>query len=323
VDHLRRGRLHRLADRLRPAAAALGQEVFGNGIVRDVADRLGKAVPLVREQDVGAARAPQIPANGLELLDSSNRTMIHPNRTLQHARSRRELLNLKVVRKRGWQLEEQGKALQLVNWITDRAINGVPTLVGSEALAIEYLQDPNYADNDARVASLINWESAKNFSSGFAAGLGGFTTAAVTIPASMTATWVLQARMAGTIARIYGHDLAEDRVRSFVILSLLGDKVKDSLKQVGIQVTTKVSANLVRQIPNHMILQLNRAVGFRLLTKAGTTGAVNLTKLIPVIGGLVGGSFDLFTCRTVGGLAQDLFRPLASEPQTELQPAPG
>jgi uncharacterized protein (DUF697 family) len=219
-------------------------------------------------------------------------------------------------------LEEQSKALQLVNWITDRAIAGVPGLTGSQALATEYLNDQSYASDDERIASLIRWESSKSFSGGFLSGVGGLITLPVALPAGLTAAWILQARMAGAIAHILGHDLKEDRVRSFVLLSLLGDAIKEPLKQVGVKVSTKVGENLVRQIPSHLIVSLNQAIGFRLITKAGTRGAINLTKVVPVLGGVVGGAADLYACRTVGRIAQSIFKQEPQHSTVASQPGP-
>ncbi len=54
----------------------------------------------------------------------------------------------------------------------------------------------------------------------------------------------------------------------------------------------------------------NKAVGFRLVTKAGTTGLVNLTKAVPVVGGFVGGTFDYVAVCAVGRYA-DRNLPLA------------
>ena len=51
----------------------------------------------------------------------------------------------------------------------------------------------------------------------------------------------------------------------------------------------------------------NRTVGFRLLTKFGTKGAINLSKAIPVIGGLIGGGLDAYSTKVIGNKAKDLF----------------
>lgn len=45
----------------------------------------------------------------------------------------------------------------------------------------------------------------------------------------------------------------------------------------------------------------------RLITKAGTTGIVNLGKAIPVAGGIVGGSIDFVTTKAIAAKAKKIF----------------
>jgi len=42
----------------------------------------------------------------------------------------------------------------------------------------------------------------------------------------------------------------------------------------------------MKQIPRELLYNINRAVGFRLVTKAGTTGIINIVRVVPGIGGL-------------------------------------
>jgi uncharacterized protein (DUF697 family) len=123
----------------------------------------------------------------------------------------------------------------------------------------------------------------------------------------------VQARLAAAIARIYGHDVREDRVRTLVLLSLAGDAAKEVLKNVGVQIAGKVSEQILHQIPGRLLIDINRLVGFRLLTKAGATGVVNFSKFIPVVGGVVSASFDAYACRKVGHVARSIFRPAGEE----------
>jgi hypothetical protein len=71
-------------------------------------------------------------------------------------------------------------------------------------------------------------------------------------------------------------------------------------------VGTKVSANLLAEVSGRVLININKAVGFRLITKAGTRGVVNLNKLIPSVGGLVSGGLNGLSTRQVG-LAADRF----------------
>ena len=202
----------------------------------------------------------------------------------------------------------EGQAVKLVKWIIDKAVDGVPPLSSAEELAQEYLIDTSYPDNQSRTDSLINWETAKNFTSGFITGMGGIITLPVSVPSALGASWLIQARMSGAIAVVYGHELQEDRVRTLVLLTLLGDAGKEVLKQAGIKVGEKITQKVINKIPGKVLIEINKKVGFRLLTKAGEKGVLNLAKAIPIAGGVVGGTFDAVTCRSVGYAAQRIFR---------------
>jgi uncharacterized protein (DUF697 family) len=202
---------------------------------------------------------------------------------------------------------DESKAFQLVKWLTDKAIEGVKPLSSAEALATEYLIDQSFPDNEERIESLINWETSKNFTSGFITGLGGLITLPISVPASFGASWVIQARMAAAIAKIAGFDIQSDRVRTFVVACLVGDALKDIVKNAGIQIGKGASKSLINKIPGRVLIEINKKVGFRLITKAGSKGAINLMKGVPVVGGFVGGVFDATACRIVGKNAKRLF----------------
>lgn len=204
---------------------------------------------------------------------------------------------------------QEKRAVDLVQWIADRSITGVGPLKSADALAAEYLQDESYADNAARVRALIRWECTKNFSTGFITSLGGIGTLPAAIPASLGASWVVQARLAAAIAMIHGHDLSEDRVRTLVVLSLIGNAAKDELKQVGVRVGNQMASNAIRHLSSSLIKEINHIVGFRLISRTSQQGVVRLAKFVPIAGGVVGGAFDGVACRTVGRVADSMFAP--------------
>ena len=197
--------------------------------------------------------------------------------------------------------------MQVATWLTNTAVNGIGPLSSSAKLAEEYKIDSSYQDDDERVDSLINWEMAKNFATGFLTGLGGFVTLPVTLPAGIGAAWAVQARMVGAIASIYGHSVEEERVKTGILLCLVGGEAVDILKNVGVKVGEKVTGNLVKKIPGKVIIEINKKVGFRLLTKSGEKGLINLSKIVPLIGGPISGGFDAASCRIVGKTAKKMF----------------
>jgi EcsC protein family len=203
--------------------------------------------------------------------------------------------------------DETGKALRLVNWITDHAINGFGALCSAAELADQYRNNPKYRSDIERIDALIKWETSKNFTSGFVTGFGGIAVMPVTIPAAFGASWVIQARMAAAIASLSGHDITCDQVRTFVIISLAGDAAKDAVKAAGIAVGQGFTKAAIGKISGRTLIEINKKVGFRLITKAGERGVVNLGKAIPVVGGFVGGTFDSVSCLIVGKQAKRLF----------------
>ena len=67
-----------------------------------------------------------------------------------------------------------------------------------------------------------------------------------------------------------------------------------------------------------VIKKINKAVGFRLLTKFGQTGAINLGKGIPLVGGVVGGAFDGTTTYGIGSVAKNIFIGADETPQGDV-----
>lgn len=198
-------------------------------------------------------------------------------------------------------------ASAIINAILDAGLNGVGPLKSAADLADEYRNDPSYASDEHRIDALIKWETSKNFTTGFVTGLGGFLTLPVSVPAGLGASWAVQARLVGAIASLKGHEPTEDRVRTLALLAIVGDSVKEVAKHAGVQIGNKVAMNALKAVPGKVLIEINKKVGFRLLTKAGSRGVVNLIKGVPVVGGVVGGTIDAVALRKVGAIARGMF----------------
>jgi hypothetical protein len=70
---------------------------------------------------------------------------------------------------------------------------------------------------------------------------------------------------------------------------------------------TKSLASAVEQIPGRTLIEINKKVSFRLLTKAGTTGVFNLGRMVPIAGAPILATVDGLSCRAVGGYARSAF----------------
>ncbi|NPT58480.1 hypothetical protein [Paraburkholderia elongata] len=69
----------------------------------------------------------------------------------------------------------------------------------------------------------------------------------------------------------------------------------------------KIAIKSIKGISRATIFRINQPVGFRLITKRGTTGVINLGKVVPMLGGIVGATFDSDTANIVGNVARDTF----------------
>lgn len=205
----------------------------------------------------------------------------------------------------------EASANRLATYLLEKGLDGAGPLSGAEDLANEYLIDRSFENDDKRVDALIRRETRKNFTTGFITGLGGVVTFPVSIPAALGASWLLQARMAGAIARIYGHDLASERVRTTILLSLAGDVAKEAMRELGLKVGDRLTQRAVDQIPGRALVEVNKRIGARLLAKVGQRVALKFPRAVPVVGGVVGGSLDAVVCRLVGRTAKSLFQPPA------------
>ena len=202
--------------------------------------------------------------------------------------------------------EAQGKMLKVLDWTYEKSLNGLPGTETAIELAESYLSKDGTLVDQAN--SLIRWQISKATTSGFLSGLGGLITLPVAIPANVASIIYVQMRMIAAIAHMSGYDVKNDQVKGLVYVCLAGNQAKDILKNIGIQFGTKFSKTLLqRYVTGAALTKINQAVGFRLVTKFGTTGVVVLGKAIPLIGGVIGSSFDGITTNTIGNVARNCF----------------
>ena len=113
-------------------------------------------------------------------------------------------------------------------------------------------------------------------------------------------------RMAAAIASLYGHDPRSDRVRTVVLLALVGDATASKLlKGAGIGIGRQAVLRAIEGVGGRTLTGINREVGTQLITKGAPRGA---SRLVPIAGGVVSGAFDAVSCQVVGRTAKRMFR---------------
>ncbi|WP_121968783.1 EcsC family protein [Leptolyngbya sp. BC1307] len=200
-----------------------------------------------------------------------------------------------------------------LEWIVDVGINGFGILPRPEKVAEDYRSKAASVEN--AIDSLIADRTKYAAGTGFITGLGGIAVMPITIPAGLAASYALGANAAAAIAYLRGYDIHSEQARTMILLCLIGEAGEEMLKTAGITVSTKLCQNVIKQIPGKALIEINKKIGFRLVTKAGEKGVVNLMKMVPLVGGVVGGTFDGLFVNGCGKTARKIFDQAADASQ--------
>lgn len=208
--------------------------------------------------------------------------------------------------------------MKALDWAYDAAVSGGNMVDSAPEMGDSYLKGAGTLTD--QVNSLIRWQNTKAATSGFVAGLGGIFTLPVTLPANITSVLFVQVRMIAAIAYMGGFDLKDDRVRTLVYTCLVGNNAAAVLKGVGIEAGKRFTTQAIKGISGKTLTSINQKVGFRLVTKFGEKGVVNLGKAVPLVGGAIGAALDGVWTNQIGNAARDAFisdsaKPNAAEPK--------
>ena len=196
--------------------------------------------------------------------------------------------------------------MNLLDVCYDKALQGVlPGEKSIEELAEDYLYKSS--SKKKAIDDLIGYQTLLCGTNGFITGLGGLLVLPVTISANVAGVIYVQLRMIVAIAHINGYDIYSDQVRTIAYACLTGSSAANILKNVGIKISEKMAVNVLKRVPGAILIKINQQVGFRLVTKFGQKGLVNVIKMMPLVGGVVGGVFDTGMTLTIGNIAKKVF----------------
>ena len=192
----------------------------------------------------------------------------------------------------------QEDVMKILDSCYEKCLNGIPKVSPSvEEMANDYLK--KYKTKEEACKAMIRNQIAKCATSGFITGFGGFITMPVTLPANITSVIYVQMRMIACTSYMAGFDLNSDQTQTLVYACLAGVAVNNVIKQAGIKFGVKFANGLIKKIPGKVLTKINQKVGFRFVTKFGTKGGVNLGKLIPGVGAVIGGGLDLVETKLI------------------------
>ena len=133
----------------------------------------------------------------------------------------------------------------------------------------------------------------------------------VSIPANIAGIAVLHVRMAAAIAHLRGYDVADPRVRTAAMMTLLGkDGVADAVRGHDIPAGPHEIATAMAEPDPALIERTASAVTVALVARVGGKHAtLAVAKRIPVVGGVVSGGVDAFATYAIGRYADRQFPP--------------
>ncbi|MBR3627390.1 MAG: EcsC family protein [Elusimicrobia bacterium] len=190
--------------------------------------------------------------------------------------------------------------------IYNKAVNGgIPGMSSAYQLAQDY--KVKCSDLNKQISSLINHQCGKSALAGFVTNLGGAVTLPIAIPSNILWVLYLQLRMIAAIAILCGYKPNNDKVQTIALCCLVGDSLSSRLKKAGIDISKKIGCNMINKISSKVLKKINKAIGFKLISKYGGKATINLSKFVPLAGGVIAGGIDAFSTKSIGSFAKKTF----------------
>lgn len=210
--------------------------------------------------------------------------------------------------------DEIDKHSSLMDGILGWAMEGKLTDTHVTERVQEFLH-MTHGDQERAVSAAINAFLLTGTTTGFASGVGGLMYSAVALPTDLVYQIYLGVRLCLIIAGIYGLKLTDFYVTSMAKACALGCEAVTAVgKCIGEACAKGAAKKLLRAGLGPTVTSINRAIGYRFMTiGASKTGAVSLVKLVPIIGGIVGGGFNYAALQAVGSRARAQFREFQTD----------
>jgi hypothetical protein len=199
-----------------------------------------------------------------------------------------------------------GAASRLADLLLRTGIGGKGSFKSAESIAAQALE--RHADRENAVRWIVNSHTRMAAADGFITGVGGFITMVVSIPANIAGFYLVATRMTAAIAKVNGHDLEDESVRSAVLLCLAGEDAGEILTKVGLGgASGRIATRLAQGLSPAILMAVNKAVTFRILTGIGKSALSRLGRGVPVAGGVLGAAVDAVLIRRIATAAREEF----------------
>lgn len=188
--------------------------------------------------------------------------------------------------------------------IVDVAIDGTERLPGARASAAKHLARTSGSVDEA-IESVIDSHIRLGSAQGFVTNVGGLAAAAFAVPANIAGAAVVQVRMVAAIAHLRGYDLSDRRVRTAVVMCLLGGEQIGRRVVSGRLPTTPMAIATAPIFDPKLDADVSEVVFTDLLARVGGKHLpLIIARRVPLVGGGVGAVLDGVATYQVGQFAK-------------------
>lgn len=200
----------------------------------------------------------------------------------------------------------EGFTADVFHELLELAIEGRGKLPGAKHSAKQLLAQRS--DAESAISRMIAQHVAMAGGQGFVTNWGGFFVSLVTIPANIAAATFLQARLVAGIAHLRGYELTDPRVRTAILMVMLGPGAMADLVSKGILPSSPLVVATAPVFDARLDGQVSRALLDRALNAiTGKRFGVWVGKRIPLVGGGFGAAVDGWATRSIAIHAMNEF----------------
>ena len=187
--------------------------------------------------------------------------------------------------------------------VLEIAIDGYGRMPSAKAVAARHLERLGGSVDEA-ITSIIDHHIRLASAQGFVTNIGGVAALPLAIPANITGVAIVQVRMVAAIAHLRGYDLNDNRVRTALVMCLMGGEQVAKHIAAGTLPTSPMAVatapifdpDLDRQVADDVVTDLAARIG-------GKNLALAIVKRLPLAGGGVSAIMDGFATYQIGRYA--------------------
>lgn len=188
--------------------------------------------------------------------------------------------------------------------VLEVAIDGFGRLPSAKTVAARQLERHG-GSVDQAIEAIIDQHVRLASAQGFVTNVGGVAALPIALSANLAGVAVVQVRMIAAIAHLRGYDLADNRVRTALVMCLLGgEKIAERIAEgalptspMAVATAPVFDAQLDAQVAQEVVSDLLGRIG-------GKNVALAVTRRVPLVGGGIGAVMDGLATHQLGDYAK-------------------